>query len=85
MDSKSALKIESILSVDIDELEDVVGGKGHHSSKSVHQSATVNQDGSVTIRINGAGNLSSFFCPGGDNNQIHLGSTQTASVNQNAD
>jgi hypothetical protein len=84
MEKKSAMKIESILAVDIDDLGDVVGGK-NHVNKSVHQSATVTQDGSVVIRINGAGNLSSFFCPGGDDNQIHIGSTQNATVTQRAE
>jgi hypothetical protein len=83
MEIKSAMKAENILSLDLDDLEDVVGGK-HHSSKTVEQTSNVTQDGSVTIDLSGAGNITSFFCPSGDNNVITIGSTQSANVNQSA-
>lgn len=85
MHTKSALKIENIVSLDLDDLEDVVGGKHKSSSKSVSQTSNVTQNGSVTIDLSGAGDITSFFCPSGDNNVITIGSTQSANVTQNAD
>jgi hypothetical protein len=78
------MKIENIVSLDLDDLEDVVGGK-HHSSNSTTQNSTVTQNGSVTLDLSGAGDISSFFCPSGNGNVITIGSNQSASVNQSAD
>ena len=82
MGTKSAMKIESILQVDLDDLEDVVGGK--KKSKTTTQTANVTQTGSISFDLSGAGSVSSFFCPG-SGSSISISVNQDSNVEQNAD
>jgi hypothetical protein len=83
MKTSSATKIETLVHVDLEDLDDVIGGK-HHSSSTTTQTSNVTQNGSVTIDLSGAGDVSSFFCPSGSGNTITIGSTQNATVDQEA-
>lgn len=83
MKTTSATKIEALVHVDLDDLDDIVGGK-HHSSQKTEQTSTVTQNGSVTLDLSGAGDVSSFFCPSGSGNSITIGSNQSATVDQEA-
>ena len=81
MEKNSAMKIEAILQVDLDDLENVVGGK--KKGKTTTQTADVTQDGSINFDLSGAGSVSTFFCPG-DNSSIDLSVNQDSNVEQNA-
>ncbi len=81
MEKTSSMKIDAILAIDLDDLDDVVGGK--KKSKTTTQTADVNQDGSINFDLSGAGSVSTFFCPG-DNSSIDLSVNQNANVNQDA-
>ena len=80
MEKTSSMKIDAILAIDLDDLEDVVGGK---KGKTTTQTADVTQDGSINFDLSGVGSVSTFFCPG-DNSSIDLSVNQNANVNQNA-
>ncbi|GEM_PF-1403610 len=81
MEYKSATRIEAILQVDLDDLEDVIGGKKKNTTT---QEANVNQTGSISFNLSGAGSVSSFFCPG-SGSSISISVNQNANVDQEAD
>lgn len=81
MEYKSATKIDAILEIDLDELEDVVGGK---KKKSTKQTANVTQNADINFDFSGAGSVSSFFCAG-SGSSINISINQDSDVHQEAD
>ncbi len=78
MEKTSSMKIDAILAIDLDDLEDVFGGK---KGKTTTQTANVTQNGSINFDLSGTNSVSTFFCPG-DNSSIDLSVNQDANVNQ---